>query len=110
MGFMQPQIRFDRWYKIEADGVWFVPAADVGPVKSIDDLRDYCEGKVEGYEIVEGWGARLSAPGYLDRTDWCVLGSREEAEAYLREMYDEESEEEEEEAEEEEEEEEEEDD
>ena len=33
-------------------------------------LRDYVTGKVYGIERREGWYARLSAPGYLDCTEW----------------------------------------
>ena len=41
-------------------------------------------------EIVEektGYGARLSAPGYLDCTDWMVFDSIEEAQNYLHDTF-----------------------
>ena len=38
-------------------------------------------------ESKSGYGARLSASGYLDCTDWAVFDTREEAEAYLVETY-----------------------
>jgi len=44
--------------------------------------------------LIEGYGARLSAPGYLDCTEWAVFDTVAQAEQYLEEMYgDEESEE-----------------
>lgn len=54
-------------------------------------LRDFVTGrKVQSVELREGWGARLSAPGYMDCTDWSVFDSEEEAEAYLEETFGEE--------------------
>ena len=38
-------------------------------------------------ECKEGWGARLSAPGYMDCTEWAVYDTEEEARAELEEMY-----------------------
>ena len=34
-----------------------------------------------------GYGARLSAPGYLDCTEWAVFETEDEAREYLEEMY-----------------------
>jgi len=34
------------------------------------------------------WGARMSASGYLDATDWTLHDSRRSAMQYLRETYD----------------------
>lgn len=39
-----------------------------------------CKGKT-------GWGARLSAPGYLDSTEWSLFESEQEAQEYLMEVY-----------------------
>ena len=44
-------------------------------------------------QLIEGYGARLSAPGYMDATAWTVFKTREEAEEFLREEYDVEEEE-----------------
>jgi hypothetical protein len=55
-----------------------------------DALRDYVEcrpGKIDTVELIEGFGARLSAPGYMDCTEWCVFETEEEATTYLVEMY-----------------------
>lgn len=43
---------------------------------------------LDDVETVFGWSARLSAPGYLDCTDWTgVFETEEEAVAALDEMY-----------------------
>lgn len=41
----------------------------------------------EKIETLMGYGARLSAPGYLDCTDWGIFSSKREAMEYLIEMY-----------------------
>ena len=65
---MEPEIVFGRWSKdMDGDeGTWY-PETD-GPT--------------------EGWGARLSAPGYLDATDWGVYNSRAEARENLAWLHD----------------------
>jgi hypothetical protein len=111
--FMQPQIVFDEWLIVDgADGVETIPADLIGGVawmklgtvydtdcleedsdmrRLLGALEAYVEGFVDdvaSVERVEGFGARLSAPGFMDCTQWTVHKTREEAEAYLRDMYD----------------------
>jgi hypothetical protein len=50
-------------------------------------LREYCEGRIQSVESVTGRGARMSAPGYMDCTEWAVFDSEEEANAHLDDMY-----------------------
>jgi hypothetical protein len=66
-------------------GTEIVPTDLVGLTPSPDDLRDYIEGEPDPeIETETGWFSRLSAPGYLDCTDWCgPFASQEEA---LREL------------------------
>lgn len=54
--FMEPQC---------VHGTWLVTDDDVIPEGYVTDLNDALSG-----EYVTGWCARLSAPGYMDRTDW----------------------------------------
>jgi viroplasmin and RNaseH domain-containing protein len=61
---------------------------------TIDNIRDYVEDTPESWENIKGYGARLSAPGYLDCTEWSVFDTAEEAKAYLDENYPEEEDEE----------------
>ena len=60
-------------------------------------LKDYTENsQIDEVTMIEGYGARLSAPGYLDCTEWAVFDTPEEAQAYLDESYPDDDEEEEE--------------
>lgn len=93
MGFMQKQITAkQKWYRVEtSQGTQTVPMELIGP-EPADSLAfdSYVEGgyeSVESWELVEGYGARLSAPGYLDCTEWTVFDTVAEAEKYLEEMY-----------------------
>ena len=52
-------------------------------------IRLYVEGTIQSWENIQGYGARLSAPGYLDCTEWAVFDTVEEALSYLAEMYEE---------------------
>lgn len=42
---------------------------------------------VDRITLIRGYGARLSMPGYLDCTEWCVFKTLREARKYLKEMY-----------------------
>ena len=117
MGFMQKQITTKRkWYEIETNcGTFFVDVEDVDGGKfaaslaqgiDLDALNptqrekiaeqflQYTEAsELEHISVREGFGARLSAPGYLDCTEWAVFSTTEEADKYLNEMYGEDEEE-----------------
>lgn len=110
MAFMQKQVT-DRlaWYEIETNcGTYAIPTADADNGKigellrttDLDDMSDiqqkeiadtllqYTEGtKFEGVSVRIGYGARLSAPGYLDCTEWTVFDTQEEAQKYLDDTY-----------------------
>jgi hypothetical protein len=110
MSFMQRQITDQlAWYEIDTNnGTWFVPTADadggkIGQVLRVkeyeelpdgekqdisDTLLQYTEGTcIERVSLRLGHGARLSAPGYLDCTEWSVFPTVKEAEEYLDEYY-----------------------
>jgi len=63
------------------------PMSDADRDATIEEIRPYVEGKPQSWENIKGYGARLSAPGYLDCTEWAVFDTREEAETYLDENY-----------------------
>lgn len=90
MSFMQKQITVKQsWWRVETSiGTEIVPA-DLVSREHADSsaLENYCEGQVRSWELIQGYGARLSAPGYTDCTEWSVFDSPEEANAYLEEMY-----------------------
>ena len=106
MGFMQKQVTHKQsWIQVETTcGTEFIDAVSLGlnlrdsqtethPLtdkereQAISALSDYCEGTIQEWETIQGYGARLSAPGYLDCTEWSVFYTPEEAEQYLDEMY-----------------------
>jgi len=103
---MQKQITTKQsWLQVETSvGTEFVPVSDTGlyvrdshtQTHHLTDnerstiiarISPYCEGTPQQWETIMGYGARLSAPGYLDCTEWTVFDSIAEAEAYLEEMY-----------------------
>jgi hypothetical protein len=97
---MQRQITpKQRWLKVEntISETHYVNVFDIGldiPNGNAEDspdvaetIEEYIEGEPDTWENIQGYGARLSAPGYLDCTDWAVFGSKEDAEQYLNEQY-----------------------
>ena len=89
---MQKQIIYDRWVIVEtSDGTQALLQELVGKTTepTIADVRDYITGEFISAHIMDGYGARLSLPGYLDCTDWTVFATEEEAQRHLIEMYDE---------------------
>jgi hypothetical protein len=91
MSFMQPQIVFDDWWKVEGqDGTTFLPYDLVGPDPTPFSFAQYLESGKPAitFEIVKGYGARMSAPGYMDCTPWTVFETEDQAKEYLKETYD----------------------
>jgi len=106
MGFMQKQItQKQAWIEVETThGTEWIDAVSLGlnvrdsqtathkltdkeKESVISKLSAYCEGTIQEWKTIRGYGARLSAPGYLDCTEWSVFDTLEQAEAYLEEMY-----------------------
>ena len=97
MSFMQPQIYAGQFFRIETTaGTEIVPADDIGRTCGTDvsAFLNYLEGTPLDddaiIDIEDGWLARISAPGYLDCTNWSAHKSEAQARAYLDEMYGEE--------------------
>ena len=111
--FMKPQIEFGEWLEVDgACGIEAIPADLIGGLSwmkydvdydtdcmeedsnlrsTLDALEDFIESNIDdvtSIKLLEGYGARLSAPGYMDSTPWTVFKTREEAEEFLREEYD----------------------
>jgi hypothetical protein len=96
MSFMEHQIDYFSAWRVETDnGTCCVPADLVGtkelsPEDRLETLAMYLEGDATGEapELVIGWFARLSAPGYMDCTEWSGPYETEaEASAELGAMY-----------------------
>lgn len=93
MSHMKPQVVFDEWWEVETDdGTVFIPFDLIGDNPIPIDFLKYIESDKppapDAYEIVNGYGARLSAPGYLDCTEWTVFDTENQARQHLKEMYD----------------------
>jgi len=112
MSFMQKQITNKQaWIRVETShGTEFIDAVSLGlnlrdsqtethPLtdkereQAVSALSDYCEGTIQEWETIRGYGARLSAPGYLDCTEWTVFDTAEEAQTYLDKNFPDEEEE-----------------
>jgi hypothetical protein len=106
MGFMQRQITAKQnWLRVETtQGTEFISVADTSlfvrdsrtqthPLTedersaTVAKIQQYTEGTPQEWENIKGFGARLSAPGYLDCTEWSVYGTEQEAREALEEMY-----------------------
>jgi hypothetical protein len=117
MGFMQPEIENGLWLEVDTrNGMDVIPYGLVGKLPGLDRPGDQIEWEhVSGEDraailnsivpyvgsinldrhtdgvvwirLREGYGARLSAPGYLDCTDWCVFETEQEARDHLEEAY-----------------------
>lgn len=103
MAFMQKQIVKGLWLDVEnthGEGT-LIPADLVSKVtlgklaldvvsedpEILDAVRDYVNGEAREVTLREGYGARLSAPGYMDCTEWALYPTVEAARAGLAEMY-----------------------
>lgn len=110
--FMQKQVEFGEWYEVDgacgievvpADlvvhppmtlGQWYEPEDenndDTEIMGFLGTLADYIETDVElvcQVRRIEGWGARLSAPGYMDCTEWTVFVTEKEARQHLDDVF-----------------------
>jgi len=106
MPFMEKEIVFGDWVELDGPmGTEWIPRDIVdlsdeelaydGEVADLDDVCPYLmdlagQGRVYSIDVVEGWGARMTAPGYLDATEWSVFETEDEAEEFLDEFYGEE--------------------
>lgn len=94
MPFMQPDIQQGSYFSVETThGTEIVPADLIHNRSEVyaHELITYLEGEPrdpdETLHAEEGWLARLSAPGYLDCTEWSAHKTEQEAKDYLEEMY-----------------------
>ena len=104
--FMQPEVTgLQNWLRVETtEGTEWVSIADTSlfvrnsqtvthpmteqeRIDTVNKIRPYTTGEPQDWENVMGYGARLSAPGYLDCTEWAVFETEDEAREYLEEMY-----------------------
>ncbi|MCI0407307.1 MAG: hypothetical protein L0191_01875 [Acidobacteria bacterium] len=84
--FMEPEFTsLETWYEIDlSGGTLYLPKADCN-APEIGDMTEH--GRVTGITERLGFGTRLSAPGYLDSTEWSVFDSLQEAARFLLDTY-----------------------
>lgn len=97
MAFMRPEVTDEDFLTVETNiGTSHIPCdvtgtlglvpgerterTDAGCPEALLDVREYVDGRPEAVTLVRGkWFARLSAPGYLDSTDWAGPFDSEQA-------------------------------
>jgi hypothetical protein len=86
MAFMQPEIIHDLFLIVETrDGDTVIPADAAFSQKWTEALFvPHCAGMGAARYA---FGARLSAPGYMDCTEWSLYDSEEEAREGLADVY-----------------------
>ena len=96
MSFMKPQIYRGDYFEVDTStGTEIVPADIVGGGRTasiaVEALLNYLEGTPDDadglIEIKRGWLARMSAPGYMDCTEWMAFETQWEALVYLVDHY-----------------------
>lgn len=92
--FMQPYIHRGTWFAVDTtQGMEVVPCDVIGRTVAthVEALANYLEGEPldpeECAQVHEGFIARLSAPGYMDCTEWAGFDTAEEAARYLIDTY-----------------------
>lgn len=90
MAFMVPEYSTGPFYEVtdtRGEGT-LVPAELVGSRPKPADFADYIDGTPKEAEKVKGWFVRLSAPGYMDATDWSgPFDTEQEARAHVRDFW-----------------------
>lgn len=98
MAHMQPDVTTKQdWAGVETNsGFWWMPfeilsKSEIESVRrgNYEPLLKYTEGtRVHDSlsSVKKGYGVRLSAPGYMDATEWEVYGSLKEAQRRAREL------------------------
>jgi len=87
-GFMRPEITEQHaWVELDtSDGLFYVPF--VHGWTNLQYYKDCVTGEVYSTQVIrKKHGARLSASGYLDCTDWTIHDTVKEAMEYLVETY-----------------------
>jgi len=85
MSFMVPDVDKEQYYAVDANHgeTHIVPVSSSGIVQTAGELKDYVEGEIDDpdaeIEPQEGYLYRMTAPGYMDCTEWSVAETEVEA-------------------------------
>ena len=90
---MQKEITNQKdWYEIDTnEGIHFIPVETIGYNADETTIKPHLPSSIKNIYSVEkitGFGARLSANGYVDATEWGVYDTIELANLYLDDMID----------------------
>jgi len=85
--FMQEQVTvLMEWWEVDGrEGTMYFPC-DEFTAQQAAEAYEFPQA-IDSITRRTGYGARLSAPGYLDCTDWTVCDTEEEARETLRELF-----------------------
>ena len=111
MGFMHPEVTNKmEWLVVDGNSIEYLPedivdTARIRKLLKIEDaevldlviehiiwpaIKDYVQihnsSEIDSVDVIRGYGVRLSAPGYMDCTEWEVYGSLWEANNRAREL------------------------
>lgn len=91
MSFMQMEIYKDRVFEVENSWheTYYVPESVCGNLpQNPEDFKDYVIGTpVKVTLLTERWVGRMSAPGYMDCTDWYCDTNKRNLIRTLRDNY-----------------------
>lgn len=92
MSFMQPEVYKGSYYSVETnEGTCIIPVDVAGNVLRQSGLQMFVQGALvspnEPAVVQVGWLCRMSAPGYLDCTEWNACATKREAIAALHDMF-----------------------
>lgn len=88
---LKPDIQLGEWWCVDSDVLCsddeelHYPASLFTKEQVFDMFADHVTR--EDIELKKAWGARLSAPGYLDSTTWTLFETEDEAKEYLMQEY-----------------------
>lgn len=89
MSFMVPVVESEDYYSVDCNHgeTHIVPVSASGIVQTAGELADYVEGEIDEpeAEIVPqtGFLCQMTAPGYMDQTEWTAFETEIEAWEYL---------------------------
>ena len=93
MPHMQTEVVFGTYFEVDTThGTEIVPTDACGhTMTTVAEALRMPDYEVDSWyaecPVKEGWLARLSAPGYLDCTDWSAFETETEAREFLEEFY-----------------------
>lgn len=88
MSLMRPQTWYGSYTEIDTtERTYFIPSDFIPTGLAKRYYRHYVQGEIQTIETKTGWLGRMSAPGYLDCTEWEPGESEAELLETLNELY-----------------------